>query len=201
MRAATGDVEVKAQKTRLTERRWGQPIEVDEPARPRADEPTTRSRSPRSRRARRARSPRRRPKQSSSTRRCPGGSRRELPMARTRRAMRRRATRIDDGRGRSDRGRRAEAEEELWRRAADDGRRRWTRQLKHLVEALVFAADKPVTVQRLRQLTRVSDIEAARGRARRARGRLRASAASRCSRSRAATSSARTRSTRRGSSS
>lgn len=30
-------------------------------------------------------------------------------------------------------------------------------QLKHLVEALVFAADKPVTVQRLRQLTRVSD--------------------------------------------
>ncbi len=30
-------------------------------------------------------------------------------------------------------------------------------QLKLLVEALVFAADKPLTVQRLRQLTRVSD--------------------------------------------
>ena len=30
-------------------------------------------------------------------------------------------------------------------------------QLKHLVEALVFAADKPVTLLRLRQLTRVSD--------------------------------------------
>jgi len=30
-------------------------------------------------------------------------------------------------------------------------------ELKHLVEALVFAADKPVTLQRLRQLTRVSD--------------------------------------------
>ncbi len=30
-------------------------------------------------------------------------------------------------------------------------------QLKHLVEALVFASDKPITVQRLRQLTRVSD--------------------------------------------
>ncbi len=32
-------------------------------------------------------------------------------------------------------------------------------QLKNLVEALVFAADKPVTVQRLRQLTRVSDVK------------------------------------------
>jgi segregation and condensation protein B len=31
-------------------------------------------------------------------------------------------------------------------------------ELKHLVEALVFAADKPVTLQRLRQLTRVSDV-------------------------------------------
>ncbi len=31
-------------------------------------------------------------------------------------------------------------------------------QLKFLVEALVFASDKPVTVQRLRQLTRVSDV-------------------------------------------
>jgi segregation and condensation protein B len=30
--------------------------------------------------------------------------------------------------------------------------------LKNLVEALVFAADKPVTIQRLRQLTRVSDV-------------------------------------------
>jgi segregation and condensation protein B len=37
-------------------------------------------------------------------------------------------------------------------------------QIKHLIEALVFASDKPLTVQRLRQLTRVSDtrrIEAA----------------------------------------
>ncbi|MGE5181394.1 MAG: SMC-Scp complex subunit ScpB [Acidobacteriota bacterium] len=32
-------------------------------------------------------------------------------------------------------------------------------QLKHLVEALVFAAEKPVTVQRLRQLTRISDVK------------------------------------------
>ncbi len=32
------------------------------------------------------------------------------------------------------------------------------RQLKHLVEALVFASDKPVTLQRLRQLTRVADV-------------------------------------------
>jgi segregation and condensation protein B len=32
-------------------------------------------------------------------------------------------------------------------------------QLKHLVEALIFAADKPVTMQRLRQLTRVSDVK------------------------------------------
>jgi len=32
-------------------------------------------------------------------------------------------------------------------------------QLKHLVEALIFAADKPVTLQRLRQLTRVSDVK------------------------------------------
>ncbi|HEX8106223.1 MAG TPA: SMC-Scp complex subunit ScpB, partial [Kofleriaceae bacterium] len=31
-------------------------------------------------------------------------------------------------------------------------------QLKHLVEALIFAADRPLTVQRLRQLTRVSDV-------------------------------------------
>ncbi|MFT3700325.1 MAG: SMC-Scp complex subunit ScpB [Kofleriaceae bacterium] len=31
-------------------------------------------------------------------------------------------------------------------------------QLRHLIEALVFAADKPVTIQRLRQLTRVSDV-------------------------------------------
>jgi len=31
-------------------------------------------------------------------------------------------------------------------------------QLRHLVEALVFAADKPITVQRLRQLTRVADV-------------------------------------------
>ena len=30
-------------------------------------------------------------------------------------------------------------------------------QLRHLVEALVFASDKPMTLQRLRQLTRVSD--------------------------------------------
>jgi segregation and condensation protein B len=32
-------------------------------------------------------------------------------------------------------------------------------QLKHLVEALIFAADKPVTLQRLRQLTRISDVK------------------------------------------
>ena len=32
-------------------------------------------------------------------------------------------------------------------------------QLKQLVEALIFASDKPLTVQRLRQLTRVSDIK------------------------------------------
>jgi len=32
-------------------------------------------------------------------------------------------------------------------------------QLKQLVEALIFASDKPITVQRLRQLTRVSDIK------------------------------------------
>jgi segregation and condensation protein B len=32
-------------------------------------------------------------------------------------------------------------------------------QLKHLVEALVFAADKPLTLVRLRQLTRVSDTK------------------------------------------
>jgi segregation and condensation protein B len=31
-------------------------------------------------------------------------------------------------------------------------------ELKHLVEALVFAADKPVTIPRLRQLTRISDV-------------------------------------------
>ncbi|MBA3500940.1 MAG: SMC-Scp complex subunit ScpB, partial [Deltaproteobacteria bacterium] len=31
-------------------------------------------------------------------------------------------------------------------------------QLKHLVEALVFASDKPMTLVRLRQLTRVSDV-------------------------------------------
>ena len=31
-------------------------------------------------------------------------------------------------------------------------------QLKHLVEALVFASDKPVTLLRLRQLTRVADV-------------------------------------------
>ncbi|HEU0116577.1 MAG TPA: SMC-Scp complex subunit ScpB, partial [Thermomicrobiales bacterium] len=31
-------------------------------------------------------------------------------------------------------------------------------QLKHLVEALVFASDRPLTVQRLRQLTRVGDV-------------------------------------------
>ncbi len=31
-------------------------------------------------------------------------------------------------------------------------------QLKHLVEALIFAADRPLTVQRLRQLTRVGDV-------------------------------------------
>ncbi|HZJ67614.1 MAG TPA: SMC-Scp complex subunit ScpB [Kofleriaceae bacterium] len=31
-------------------------------------------------------------------------------------------------------------------------------QLKHLVEALVFASDRPLTVQRLRQLTRVSEV-------------------------------------------
>ncbi len=31
-------------------------------------------------------------------------------------------------------------------------------ELKHLDEALVFAADKPVTLQRLRQLTRVADV-------------------------------------------
>jgi segregation and condensation protein B len=30
-------------------------------------------------------------------------------------------------------------------------------KLKHLVEAIIFAADKPVTMQRLRQLTRISD--------------------------------------------
>jgi len=33
-----------------------------------------------------------------------------------------------------------------------------TVQFKQLVEALVFASDKPITVQRLRQLTRVSDV-------------------------------------------
>ncbi|HEY5937701.1 MAG TPA: SMC-Scp complex subunit ScpB [Kofleriaceae bacterium] len=32
-------------------------------------------------------------------------------------------------------------------------------QLKHLVEALIFAADKPVTLLRLRQLTRISDVK------------------------------------------
>jgi segregation and condensation protein B len=32
-------------------------------------------------------------------------------------------------------------------------------QLKHLVEALIFATDKPLTMQRLRQLTRVSDVK------------------------------------------
>jgi segregation and condensation protein B len=31
-------------------------------------------------------------------------------------------------------------------------------QLKYLVEALVFAADKPLTIERLRQLTRISDV-------------------------------------------
>ncbi len=31
-------------------------------------------------------------------------------------------------------------------------------QLRHLIEALIFATDKPVTLQRLRQLTRVADI-------------------------------------------
>jgi segregation and condensation protein B len=31
-------------------------------------------------------------------------------------------------------------------------------KLKHLVEAIVFAADKPVTMQRLRQLTRIADV-------------------------------------------
>jgi segregation and condensation protein B len=31
-------------------------------------------------------------------------------------------------------------------------------QLKHLVEALVFASDRPLTVQRLRQLTRVGEV-------------------------------------------
>jgi len=31
-------------------------------------------------------------------------------------------------------------------------------QLKYLVEALIFASDRPLTVQRLRQLTRVSDV-------------------------------------------
>ncbi len=31
-------------------------------------------------------------------------------------------------------------------------------QLRHLVEALIFASDKPVTVARLRQLTRISDV-------------------------------------------
>ncbi len=31
-------------------------------------------------------------------------------------------------------------------------------QLRHLIEALIFATDKPVTLQRLRQLTRVSDV-------------------------------------------
>jgi segregation and condensation protein B len=30
--------------------------------------------------------------------------------------------------------------------------------LKHLVEAIVFASDKPVTLQRLRQLTRIADV-------------------------------------------
>lgn len=32
-------------------------------------------------------------------------------------------------------------------------------QIKHLVEALIFASDRPLTVQRLRQLTRVSDVK------------------------------------------
>jgi segregation and condensation protein B len=32
-------------------------------------------------------------------------------------------------------------------------------ELKHLVEALVFASEKPVTVSRLRQLTRVADVK------------------------------------------
>ena len=31
-------------------------------------------------------------------------------------------------------------------------------QLRHLVEALIFAADRPIAMQRLRQLTRVSDV-------------------------------------------
>jgi segregation and condensation protein B len=31
-------------------------------------------------------------------------------------------------------------------------------QLKHLVESLIFASDRPLTVQRLRQLTRVADV-------------------------------------------
>jgi segregation and condensation protein B len=31
-------------------------------------------------------------------------------------------------------------------------------QVKHLVEALIFAADRPLTIQRLRQLTRVGDV-------------------------------------------
>jgi len=31
-------------------------------------------------------------------------------------------------------------------------------QLRHLIEALIFATDKPVTLQRLRQLTRISDV-------------------------------------------
>ncbi|CAN5608493.1 hypothetical protein BH11MYX1_BH11MYX1_07800 [soil metagenome] len=31
-------------------------------------------------------------------------------------------------------------------------------QLRHLIEALIFATDKPVTLQRLRQLTRVADV-------------------------------------------
>ncbi|HEY1815952.1 MAG TPA: SMC-Scp complex subunit ScpB [Kofleriaceae bacterium] len=31
-------------------------------------------------------------------------------------------------------------------------------KLKHLVEAIVFAAEKPVTMQRLRQLTRIADV-------------------------------------------
>jgi segregation and condensation protein B len=31
-------------------------------------------------------------------------------------------------------------------------------QIKHLVEALIFASDRPLTVQRLRQLTRVGDV-------------------------------------------
>ncbi len=51
----------------------------------------------------------------------------------------------------------AEAEDDLGAMLPTSAASMEPAQLKQLVEALVFASDKPVTVQRLRQLTRVSD--------------------------------------------